>query len=93
MELNGVANIKMFLQSGAGGDMPTSTLNTIMEQLEFLERYMLAYADHKASIKSGSYGAQIIGVEEPLWHEILANPKDYPTASERMVAMKKQMGR
>ena len=45
MELNGVANILLLLQSGAGGDMSDSTRETLEEQAILIERYMLAFGD------------------------------------------------
>ena len=91
MELNGVANMKMLLESGAGSDMPTSTLNALMEQLNLLERYMIAYGEHTQSIKAGAYGALIIGKEAPFWHEVRMNPEQFPNNRERIDNLKKEM--
>jgi hypothetical protein len=52
---------------------------------------MLAFQDHTSSIQAGAYGAKIVGVEEPLWHEVRENPDQYPTARERIEGFKKQM--
>lgn len=90
MELNGVANISMIIQMAKSLEkIDSDTAKDINEQLLLLERYMLAYADHKRSIKSGSYGALIVEVDEPNWHDIRENPQDYPTNHERYVAIEK----
>ncbi len=94
MEVNGVANIKMIIDSAKEADLIHPQIAAdIAKQLLLLERYMLAYADHKTSIKAGAYGALVVGTEEPMWHEIRENPEQYPTGSERMQNYKKQMGR
>jgi hypothetical protein len=100
MEVNGVANIKILvdqLEEEAGHDMElmpdfvTEVTYQIQEQLLLLERYMLAYADHKASITAGHYGDLTFTTPEPLWHEVRENPEKYPTGQERINGMKKQM--
>jgi hypothetical protein len=101
MELNGVANLKILVDqieelADSGMEvMPqalTPLVSDMKEQLILLQRYMLAYMDHAKSIKSGSYGALIVGVEEPLWHEVRENPENYPTGQERIDNFKKQRG-
>lgn len=72
MELNGVANILLLLESGAGSDMPTSTCETITEQCILIERYMLAFSDAVSK-----------GEQPPFWHEVKANPSKYPRNRER----------
>jgi hypothetical protein len=92
MEVNGVANIHLIVDAAVEfGNMNKQTAAQIKEQLLLLERYMLAYADHCYSKKAGSYGALIVGVEEPLWHEVRENPELYPTGQERINNYKKQM--
>jgi hypothetical protein len=84
MELNGVSNIHMLLDQMECNDRPQYMLRIQMkEQLVLLERYMIALDEHKKSIKAGAYGALIVGKEEPYWHDILANPTDFPTNKER----------
>jgi hypothetical protein len=93
MEVNGVANIHLIVDAAVEvGTMNQYTASKIKEQLNLLERYMLAYADHCASKQAGSYGALIVKVEEPLWHEVRENPEQYPNGSERIAGIKKQMG-
>jgi len=92
IELNGVANIKIIVDMAQQENLINPlTAASINEQLLLLERYMLAVADHAASIKAGAYGALIIGQEVPFWHEVRENPEQYPTGRERMAGMKRQM--
>lgn len=98
MEVNGVANIKLLVeQLKDHGDMEVMSSHVdeitekIEEQLNILERYMLAYADHCESKQAGAYGALIVKVEEPLWHEVRENPEQYPNGRERIEGFKKQM--
>lgn len=92
MEVNGVANIHLIVDAALEfGNMKEETADAIKSQLRLLERYMLAYADHCASKKAGAYGALIVGVEEPLWHEVRENPELFPNGKERMENYKKQM--
>jgi hypothetical protein len=92
IELNGVANIHLLVdQLAITSPEDLETFKQIKEQLVLLERYMLAVADHAASIKAGAYGALIIGQEVPFWHEVRENPEQYPTGRERMAGMKRQM--
>jgi hypothetical protein len=84
MELNGVANIKMMVEMG----IETKEIDPVLaiqikQQLVLLERYLLAYQDHQHSIKAGAYGALIVEIDEPRWHEVKANPQEYPTNAER----------
>lgn len=72
IELNGVANISLLIQthsqiSDGNFIIPGSTMVLINEQLELLERYMIAYRDAVSN-----------GVKEPFWHEVRANPNLYP---------------
>jgi hypothetical protein len=97
MELNGVANLKILIdeigeiEAYENQDRMTVLVDKAREQLVLLERYMLAFQDHTSSIQAGAYGAKIVGVEEPLWHEVRENPDQYPTARERIEGFKKQM--
>jgi hypothetical protein len=77
MEINGVANIKMLLEletSNANGQvvMNKETMDSVKHQLEMLERYMLAF---NKALQSDSMN--------PYWHEVLRDPKLYPTNRER----------
>lgn len=70
IELNGVANIKMLLQFPLKNEeMQKQALD---EQLELLERYMLAVADAARNEE-----------EPPFWHEIRENKNKYPLNKER----------
>ncbi len=72
MELNGVANILLLLQTEAGYNMPTHLYKGIEEQSILIERYMLAFSD---SVSKGE--------QPPFWHEVKANPSKYPRNRDR----------
>lgn len=81
MELNGVANIKIIVDMNVSTNETTglkevtlygSEVDSIYEQLEMLERYMVAIER-----EMGFINQQI-----PKWHEILANPSKYPRRSK-----------
>lgn len=77
IELNGLANIHAILQLEADIKdgvvvMNPETIASIENQLNTLERYMLAYND-----------AIIKGVETPYWHEVRDNPTKFPLNRER----------
>ena len=92
IELNGLANIAIMVQVGEEEKLINPIVaSDIREQLVLLERYMLAVADHAASIKAGAYGALIVGKEVPFWHDVRENPEQYPTGRERVEGMKRQM--
>lgn len=82
MELNGIANLLIILNSEEcsfttvigtdDGDkdhqcIPLERMSDIKMQLEYLERYMVAY---NKAVREGT--------QTPFWHEILANPKAFP---------------
>ena len=76
IELNGVANIKILLD-----DLTSNSPNLdevlvpaakIYQQLDVLERYMLAVAD-----------AARKGEQPPYWHEVRENKDKYPLNKER----------
>lgn len=68
IELNGVANIKMLIDTlEVIPALDSGTVDAIQRQLDYLERYMLATA--KAARE---------GQNPPYWHEILASPHDFP---------------
>ena len=84
MELNGVANVDMMVQMAKqDGTIEPALAEAILTQLNLLERYMLAYMDHKNSIKAGAYGALVVGQDAPMWHEVRENPTEFPTNRER----------
>ena len=73
MELNGVANIKLLideLKNLSAGSYRTA-YKEIQEQLDLLERYMVAY--NRAINK---------GEPTPYWHEVRENPSKYPLNRE-----------
>jgi len=70
IELNGVANIKILLDNPL--TCPIVQKQALMEQLDLLERYMLALSD-----------AAALGAEPPYWHEIRQLKESFPTLSER----------
>lgn len=105
MELNGVANIKMLTdqieelvksnksQFGEIGGLA----HEIKQQLNTLERYMLAQEDYRRSVsfektytknEPGMWNHEYIRVffekPDPMWHEVRENPEKYPTLKERM---------
>lgn len=78
IELNGVANLHLILQmsvedydDGSHG-LSEETMSSIKKQLDYLERYMLAYSEATAN-----------GTKPPMWHEVLANPKAFPLNRDR----------
>jgi hypothetical protein len=80
IEINGIANMHMLLDAHKHylednvlfAREDEGLHNKMKAQLEMTERYMLAMAD------SANTGRQL-----PAWHEILANPKNFKTMSER----------
>ena len=70
IELNGVANIKMLLDYPL--ECPVVQKNALNDQLDVLERYMLALAD-----------AAEAGKTPPAWHEVRENRKSFPNMKER----------
>ena len=76
IELNGVANIKILLD-----DLTSNSPNLnevlvpatkIYQQLDVLERYMLAVADAASK-----------GEPPPFWHDVRDNKNKYPLNKER----------
>lgn len=76
MEINGLANIHILLNQvefmSAEGSLDEEHLQmaveSIKKQLELLERYMIAVSEDK----------------KLFWHEVLQDPKKYPTLKERV---------
>ncbi len=84
MEVNGVANLTILIDSlkhdlnklhvdGWNKACISTTVSSIEEQLDLLERYMIAY---QASVEAGK--------PNPFWHEIKANPSAYPLNGGRI---------
>lgn len=76
MELNALANISMLMQvevDEKNGQMVMNheTFESINNQLQLLERYMLAY--NKAINEN---------TKTPYWHEVRDNPTAYPLNKE-----------
>lgn len=76
IELNGLANISMILQVEVDKKsdqmvMNMETFDSIKQQLQLLERYMLAY---NKAINDGT--------KTPYWHEVRNNPALYPLNRE-----------
>ena len=72
IELNGVANIAILLWQLENKDVETSEVSSkIVKELDFLERYMLAL---KFAAENNT--------NPPAWHDIKANPENYPTNKE-----------
>jgi hypothetical protein len=84
MELNGVANMKMILDMMVEDypylDERLVEVSRLYKQLDLLERYMIAVSDYENAGQVGEY---------PMWHEILQNPKAFPTVKEREIRRKK----
>lgn len=81
MEVNGIANLHILLDNlnndfAIGPSIQQDGIRTdyhkAKEQLELLERYMVAYNT-----------AIIEGTQTPYWHDILANPIKYPLNGNR----------
>lgn len=81
LELNGVSNILLLMgfeidkETKPDGNiyyMNEETFTSIMRQLDFLERYMLACSD-----------ANVKGEDLPFWHDITQNPKLFPLVREK----------
>lgn len=76
IELNGIANAQILLDElnhiapSLTNDQYDCVAKTY-EQLELLERYMIAYSK---AVREGT--------EPPYWHEVRENPKAYPLNRE-----------
>lgn len=74
MEVNGIANLHLLLSNDdATQNLSEETMKDIKEQLDLLERYMIAY---QASVEAGK--------PNPFWHDIKANPSAYPLNGGRI---------
>ena len=79
IELNGVTNLHMILDMAyQDGKVDQTTYEYSKNELEMLERYMLAISDCYKKEQEGI--ANMI----PYWHEIKATPRAFPTRKERV---------
>lgn len=72
IELNGIANMHLMIDVADGPQVNKALHTALKEQLDLLERYMLAVA--KAARE---------GAAPPAWHEIRANKGIFPTLREQ----------
>jgi hypothetical protein len=73
MELNGLANLQLILLNAQlDGKVDADVERKCKEQLDLLERYLIAYADWVSSIKPAEDETRA-----PYWHEVKANPSEY----------------
>jgi hypothetical protein len=103
MELNGVANITILINK-LEDDLEHSTLtnpeyeevktaiNGIKEQLDLLNRYMIAYSDNKRNTMDNLLHGKATHIEaEPAWHEVRENPSKYPTLREKIASFQNEI--
>ena len=85
MELNGVANIDVMIQMAQANETIDPQLaKDIKEQLDLLERYMLAYKnarDENESVLYNGFGTDMFSLV-PKWHEVRENKEKYPNMKE-----------
>ena len=90
MELNGLVNIKLIISRAILQNTDNCTLiyekvaDQILEQVDYLERYMLAIQDACGGGLSCIDMNVDIKKNIPAWHDIKATPWDYPTMMERL---------
>ena len=88
MELNGLANLKVLMDELStqlpNDDRLLIPMSKMYQQLELMNRYMVAYHQWSAGeIKLHNEEYQhVTKTRPPYWHEILANPKQFPTNHE-----------
>lgn len=75
VELNGVANLRLLIEHPIGNDKHNKP--AILQQLDLLERYILALSD-----------AAEIGERPPYWHEVREAVEKFPTMKERVKSWK-----
>ena len=69
IEINGLFNIHILLEQRSKHDL---VVIGIKEQLDLLERYMIAFADSTQK-----------GEKPPYWHEVKGDPSKYKLNRER----------
>lgn len=86
IELNGVSNIKILIESLYGtlkNESNEQFLDDAKEELELLERYLVAFADNaEGAANAAEYFQHAKYPEPPKWHEVKANPMKFPTLRE-----------
>jgi hypothetical protein len=94
MEINGIANIKIAVQLAIEENTECHTsidpdlASKLLKQLDYLERYMLHYAQTTRENEGFLIGlANQEDATSPTklsaWHEVTANPNQYPNMMER----------
>jgi len=97
MELNGVANIHMIvdslfekLTSGQIDKTVYEDISSIKDQLDLLERYMLAYKKAAGNaLVEAKFEYNLPDIKAPYWHEVKAEPSKFPNNRERFQIVKK----
>jgi len=87
IELNGLANLKILLdqmtENLPNDDRVTIPAAKMYQQLELLNRYMVAHDAWSQECMVRIMDGQTVNIANPPhWHEILANPKAFPTNHE-----------
>ncbi len=92
MEINGVANIKMMIDSlqfrldnkePLDYEQLGKILGDMKNQLDVLNRYMIACGETVDTLQKNLRREGWENIEKiPFWHEVRDNPKKYPTLSE-----------
>jgi len=78
MEINGLVNMQILLDEYAGKHLVQAEfVNKMREQLDLLERYLLAHDKWNREQLTA-----FVEGRPPYWHEVRANPKDFPTNKE-----------
>jgi len=95
MEINGIVNIKTQIislvqllkqevTSQDMGDQVDDILLKVERELDFLERYMIAYHDAmQKNLKNTQYYGTIY-MRVPYWHEVKADFLKYPLLRDKM---------
>jgi hypothetical protein len=96
IELNGLANLKILLDELTDNlpndDRVTVPAAKMYEQLELLNRYMVAYARWTAKEieEHNSEYDHVTKTNPPRWHEVRMNPNRYPTNHEELDGLKQE---
>lgn len=96
MELNGLANIKLLMDE-ISEQLPNKDellipVAKVYKQLELMNRYLVAHETwmQKELNEHHSEYHHIAKTKPPFWHDILANPKSFPTLQERANGLKQK---